>query len=62
MRTTTRRSGARRSHHPSVTCDAHGRWHWVCPCGAGAFGTAGPTDWHGTVIAALVHESATPGE
>ena len=62
MRTTVRRRAARRSHHPSVTCDALGRWHWACQCGAGARGGASGTDWHWTVTAALVHQGTSPGE
>ncbi|WP_207021431.1 hypothetical protein [Phycicoccus sp. DTK01] len=59
---TFRRRTARRSHHPVVGCDARGRWHWECGCGAGARGSAGPSDWHGAVIAALVHQGGAPGE
>lgn len=62
MRTVTHRRMARRSHHPSVSHDVLGRWHWKCTCGAGAHaGTAG-ADWHWMVTAALVHESTCPGE
>ena len=62
MRTLTRRRTARRSHHPAVTCDALGRWHWECPCGAGARGGSAAADWHWMVTAALVHQSSCPGE
>ena len=62
MRTMTRRGTARRSAHPAVSCDAFGRWHWECSCGAGARGGAATTEWHGMVTAALVHQSACPGE
>ena len=61
MRTLRRRT-ARRTHHPAVTCDVAGRWHWECGCGAGARGGAGPADWHWMVTAALVHQGACPGE
>jgi hypothetical protein len=57
-----RRRTARRSHHPAVTCDALGRWHWECGCGAGARRSTGHDDWHGMVTAALVHERSHPGE
>jgi hypothetical protein len=62
MRTMTRRRTARRSHHPAVSCDALGRWHWECTCGAGARGGAASTDWHWMVTAALVHQGSCPGE
>jgi hypothetical protein len=62
MRTLTRRRTARRSHHPAVSCDALGRWHWECGCGAGARGGVSTTDWHWMVTAALVHQGACPGE
>ncbi|MBR7744345.1 hypothetical protein KC207_13710 [Phycicoccus sp. BSK3Z-2] len=61
MRTTTvRRPAARRSHHPAVTCDAHGRWHWSCGCGAGT--RCGVSSWQGVVTAALAHQASVPGE
>lgn len=62
MRTFPRRRTARRSHHPAVSCDALGRWHWQCGCGAGARGGAEQSDWHWMLTAALVHQSACPGE
>ncbi len=62
MRTLLHRRTARRSHHPAVSCDALGRWHWECTCGAGARGGASSTDWHWMVTAALVHQNACPGE
>ncbi len=61
MRSLHRRT-VRRSHHPSVRCDALGRWHWECPCGAGAHAGPGQADWHWMVTAALVHERNHPGE
>ncbi len=61
MRTIRRRT-ARRTHHPAVSCDALGRWHWECACGAGARGGSGHVDWHWMVTAALVHQNASPGE
>ena len=62
MRTFPRRRTARRSHHPAVTCDALGRWHWQCGCGAGARAGSDQSDWHWMVTAALVHQSTCPGE
>ena len=62
MRTFPLRRTARRSHHPAVSCDALGRWHWECTCGAGARGGVSSTDWHWMVTAALVHQNACPGE
>ena len=62
MRTLTRRRTARRSHHPSVTQDVLGRWHWDCGCGAGAHGGSTAGDWHWMVTAALVHQNVSPGE
>ncbi|MGL4178073.1 MAG: hypothetical protein ACRCSN_18600, partial [Dermatophilaceae bacterium] len=62
MRMTHRRRTARRTHHPAVTCDALGRWHWECTCGAGARGGFSPSQWHWMVTAALVHQNSAPGE
>ncbi len=59
---TIRRRAARRTHHPAVTCDVLGRWHWECGCGAGARGGSASTDWHWMLTAALVHQAACPGE
>ena len=62
MSTSVRRPTARRSHHPAVSCDALGRWHWECGCGAGSRGASDHAEWHWMVTAALVHQSTCPGE
>ncbi|MBK9476214.1 MAG: hypothetical protein IPL94_08175 [Tetrasphaera sp.] len=59
---TLRRRHTRRSHHPMVTHDALGRWHWTCGCGAGGRSGASAADWHWALTAALVHQSVTPSE
>lgn len=62
MNTSIRRRSARRSHHPDVSCDALGRWHWKCQCGAGAHAGGSTLDWRWMVTGALVHQNACPGE
>ena len=62
MNTSIRRRSTRRSHHPDVSCDALGRWHWECQCGAGAHAGGSVVDWRWMVTGALVHQNACPGE
>ena len=55
------RHGAR-LHHPVVTHDVRGRWHWSCGCGAAGRAGSAKADWRRVLTAALVHESTSPAE